>query len=115
MRQGVERDRRQGTRAESADSVIRAAGVPNGGRCIMDQAMNGVRRFSLWGLWFGGALILLAAVLIGIDVLMRKFLNQSIGGGGGVFRYSPPVRNPGGARATPIGWGRNPLDPPLLL
>lgn len=42
--------------------------------------MNGVRRFAQWGLWFGGALVLLAAVLIGIDVLMRKFLARSIGG-----------------------------------
>src|SRR2546423_10665542 len=99
MRQGVERDRRQGTRAESADSVIRAAGVPNGGRCIMDQVMNGVRRFSLWGLWFGGALILLAAVLIGIDVLMRKFLNQSIGGAGGLAGPSPPLCTARGRRA----------------
>ena len=37
--------------------------------------MTGVRRFAQWGLWFGGALVLLAAVLIGIDVLMRKFLD----------------------------------------
>ena len=42
--------------------------------------MIGVRRFAQWGLWFGGGLVLLAAVLIGIDVLMRKFLLLSIGG-----------------------------------
>jgi TRAP-type C4-dicarboxylate transport system permease small subunit len=42
--------------------------------------MTGVRRFAQWGLWFGGGLVLLAAVLIGIDVLMRKFLALSIGG-----------------------------------
>src|SRR3954453_16038049 len=46
----------------------------------MDRTMTAVRRFAQWGLWFGGALILLAAVLIGIDVLMRKFLARSIGG-----------------------------------
>jgi TRAP-type C4-dicarboxylate transport system permease small subunit len=39
-----------------------------------------VRRFAQWGLWFGGALILIAALLIGVDVLMRKFLARSIGG-----------------------------------
>ena len=27
----------------------------------MDQTMTGVRRFAQWGLWFGGALVLLAA------------------------------------------------------
>lgn len=47
-----------------------------------------VRRFAQWGLWFGGALVLLAAVLIGIDVLMRKFLSLSIGGADELAGYS---------------------------
>lgn len=50
--------------------------------------MTGVRRFAQWGLWFGGALVLLAAVLIGIDVLMRKFLSRSIGGADELAGYS---------------------------
>jgi TRAP-type C4-dicarboxylate transport system permease small subunit len=50
--------------------------------------MTGVRRFAQWGLWFGGALILLAAVLIGVDVLMRKFLTRSIGGADELAGYS---------------------------
>jgi TRAP-type C4-dicarboxylate transport system permease small subunit len=50
--------------------------------------MTGVRRFAQWGLWFGGALILLAAVLIGIDVLMRKFLARSIGGADELAGYA---------------------------
>ncbi len=50
--------------------------------------MSGVRRFAQWGLWFGGALVLLAAVLIGIDVLMRKFLNRSIGGADELAGYA---------------------------
>ena len=50
----------------------------------MDPALTGARRFARWGLWFGGALVLFAAVLIGIDVLMRKFLDRSIGGADGV-------------------------------
>ena len=50
--------------------------------------MTGVRRFAQWGLWFGGALVLLAAVLIGIDVLMRKFLDRSIGGADEIAGYS---------------------------
>lgn len=52
------------------------------------QAMSSVRRFSRWGLWFGGGLILLAATLIGIDVLMRRFLNQSIGGADELAGYA---------------------------
>jgi len=50
--------------------------------------MTSVRRFAQWGLWFGGALILLAAVLIGIDVLMRKFLARSIGGADELAGYA---------------------------
>jgi TRAP-type C4-dicarboxylate transport system permease small subunit len=50
--------------------------------------MIGVRRFAQWGLWFGGALVLLAAVLIGIDVLMRKFLLLSIGGADELAGYA---------------------------
>jgi TRAP-type C4-dicarboxylate transport system permease small subunit len=54
----------------------------------MDHIMPAARRFAHGGLWFGGALILLAAVLIGIDVLMRKFLARSIGGADELAGYS---------------------------
>jgi len=54
----------------------------------MDPALTGVRHFARWGLWLGGALILLAAVLIGIDVLMRKFLDRSIGGADELAGYA---------------------------
>lgn len=47
-----------------------------------------MRRFAQWGLWFGGALVLLAALLIGVDVLMRKFLALSIGGADELAGYS---------------------------
>ena len=39
-----------------------------------------MRRLTQWGLWFGGALILLAALLIGVDVVLRKVFTRSIGG-----------------------------------
>jgi TRAP-type C4-dicarboxylate transport system permease small subunit len=54
----------------------------------MDPALTGVRRFARWGLWFGGTLVLLAAILIGIDVLMRKFLDRSIGGADELAGYA---------------------------
>ncbi len=50
--------------------------------------MSGVRRFAQWGLWLGGALVLLAAFLIGVDVLMRKFLSLSIGGADELAGYA---------------------------
>jgi TRAP-type C4-dicarboxylate transport system permease small subunit len=68
----------------------------------MDQVMNGVRRFTQWGLWFGGALILLAAVLIGIDVLMRKFLTASIGGADELAGYALAIGTAWGLGAALI-------------
>lgn len=62
--------------------------------------MIGVRRFALWGLWFGGALVLLAAVLIGVDVLMRKFLNRSIGGADELAGYALAIGTAWGLAAT---------------
>ena len=50
--------------------------------------MTGVRRVAQWGLWFGGALVLLAAFLIGVDVLLRKFLARSIGGADELAGYA---------------------------
>jgi TRAP-type C4-dicarboxylate transport system permease small subunit len=66
----------------------------------MDPALTGVRRFARWGVWFGGALILLAAILIGIDVLMRKFLDRSIGGADELAGYSLAVGTAWGLAAT---------------
>src|SRR5882724_6026807 len=66
----------------------------------MTGAMSGVRRFAQWGLWFGGALVLLAAVLIGIDVLMRKFLARSIGGADELAGYSLAIGTAWGLGAT---------------
>ena len=64
--------------------------------------MNGVRRFTHWGLWFGGALILLAAVLIGIDVLIRKFLARSIGGADELAGYALAIGTAWGLGAALI-------------
>ena len=54
----------------------------------MDAAIRLARRLTRFGLWFGGALILAAALLIGIDVTLRKFFNASIGGADEVAGYA---------------------------
>ena len=54
----------------------------------MQAVMRGARRLSQWGLWFGGALVLLAAILIGIDVVLRKLFNASIGGADELAGYA---------------------------
>src|SRR5882672_3892816 len=89
MRQGVERDRRQDARPQGADTLD-----------TKTVEMTGVRRFAQWGLWFGGGLILLAAVLIGIDVLMRKFLVLSIGGADELAGYALAIGTAWGLGAT---------------
>jgi TRAP-type C4-dicarboxylate transport system permease small subunit len=54
----------------------------------MEKVMNFARRLCQMGLWFGGALVLLSAVLIGIDVLLRKMFGTSIGGADEIAGYS---------------------------
>lgn len=54
----------------------------------MDAAVALARRLSRYGLWFGGALVLAAAVLIGIDVTLRKFFNASMGGADELAGYA---------------------------
>jgi TRAP-type C4-dicarboxylate transport system permease small subunit len=54
----------------------------------MDAAIALARRLTRYGLWFGGGLILVAAVLIGIDVTLRKLFNASIGGADELAGYA---------------------------
>ncbi len=54
----------------------------------MEKAMNLARRVCQMGLWFGGALVLLAALLIGVDVVLRKFFQASIGGADEIAGYA---------------------------
>jgi TRAP-type C4-dicarboxylate transport system permease small subunit len=68
----------------------------------VEKLMGEVRRFSLWGLWLGGALVFLAAVLIGIDVLLRKFLARSIGGADELAGYSLAIGTAWGLGAALI-------------
>ena len=46
----------------------------------MDRLIERLRTFSRYGAWFGGALIVVAAVIVAIEVLIRKFFNLTIGG-----------------------------------
>src|SRR5436190_7630945 len=54
----------------------------------MDAAIRLARRLTRFGLWFCGALILAAAVLIGVDVTLRKVFNASIGGADELAGYA---------------------------
>ena len=77
--------------------------------------MSGVRRFAQWGLWFGGALVLLAAVMIGIDVLMRKFLALSIGGADELAGYALAIGTTWGLGAALLDRAHIRIDSLYLL
>ena len=46
----------------------------------MDRLLRIAEILCRWGAWFSGALLVLASVVIGVEVLLRRFLNLSIGG-----------------------------------
>ena len=55
---------------------------------ILDIFLRLGDRVSHWAIWGGGALILLAAFVIAIDVLLRKFFLFSIGGADELSGYA---------------------------
>ena len=67
----MEQHRRQDAWPESAHELIALA-----------------HRLTRFGLWLGGGLVLLAALLIGVDVTARKFFNASIGGADELAGYA---------------------------
>ena len=66
----------------------------------MERSLSLMRRISRWGLWFGGALVLLAAILIGVDVILRKFFTTSIGGADELAGYALAIGTAWGLAAT---------------
>jgi TRAP-type mannitol/chloroaromatic compound transport system permease small subunit len=53
----------------------------------MDRLLRLARLGSRMGAWFGGALVTLSALLISVDVLMRKLLNTTLGGASEISGY----------------------------
>ncbi len=47
---------------------------------ILDHLIERTRRLARYGVWFGGVLILLAAVVVSVDVTARGLFNVSLGG-----------------------------------
>lgn len=46
----------------------------------MDRLLQAAHAVSRWGAWFSGVLLILAAFVVGVDVLIRRFFNLSLGG-----------------------------------
>lgn len=62
------------------------------------------------GLWFGGVLILLAAVLIGIDVVLRRVFSASIGGADELAGYALAIGSAWALAATLLERGHIRID-----
>lgn len=54
----------------------------------MPRGLHFAEQASLVGAWFGGALIILAAFVIGFDVALRKLVNLSLGGADELSGYA---------------------------
>lgn len=67
--------------------MMTAAGTC-GGADKMEHVMALAHRVSRYSLWFSGTLVLASAVLIGIDVLLRKLFETSIGGADELAGYA---------------------------
>ena len=54
----------------------------------MDRMLHLARAVATFGAWFGGALLILASVVVGVEVVMRKFFDLSIGGADELAGYA---------------------------
>jgi TRAP-type C4-dicarboxylate transport system permease small subunit len=77
--------------------------------------MDGLAALARAGLWFGGALILLAAVLIGIDVFLRKVFVVSIGGADELAGYALAIGTAWALAATLLERGHIRIDSLYML
>lgn len=76
----------------------------------MNAVMKGIHGIARGGLWFGGILILLSAVLIGIDVLLRRVFATSIGGADELAGYALAIGTAWALAATLLERGHIRID-----
>lgn len=76
----------------------------------MNAVMKGVHGIARGGLWFGGILILLSAVLIGIDVVLRRAFATSIGGADELAGYALAIGTAWALAATLLERGHIRID-----
>ena len=55
---------------------------------MFDTILNNTRRLSLWMTWLGGTLIVLSALLVTLEVFLRKLFNVSLGGADEISGYA---------------------------
>lgn len=84
--------------------------APPAGNDGMRGLMAGAGALARFGLWFGGTLILLAAILIGIDVFLRKVFVLSIGGADELAGYALAIGSAWAFAATLLERGHIRID-----
>ena len=55
---------------------------------MLEKALDGTRKVSLWLTWIGGSLIVLSAILVTVEVFLCKLFNVSIGGADEISGYA---------------------------
>jgi TRAP-type C4-dicarboxylate transport system permease small subunit len=81
----------------------------------MESSLAGRGQLTRWGLWFGGALVLLAALLIGVDVVLRKFFTKSIGGADELAGYALAIGSAWGFAAALVDRAHIRIDSLYIL
>src|SRR5262245_28560141 len=98
MRQGMERDRRQGARARGADAVSSCGGRwAEGGMGRLQAIVEGISRV---GAIVGGALLLIAALIICVDITLRYAISKTLGGADELSGYALAIASAWGFSAA---------------
>jgi TRAP-type C4-dicarboxylate transport system permease small subunit len=81
----------------------------------LDRLISALRGVSRFGLWFGGGLVLVAALVIGIDVVVRKLFAVSIGGADELAGFALAIGTAWGLGATLLDRAHIRIDSLYLL
>lgn len=58
---------------------------------VFDRLLDVSRRLSLWAAWFGGALLIVAVLVVSLEVILRKGFGRSLGGADEISSYALAV------------------------
>jgi TRAP-type C4-dicarboxylate transport system permease small subunit len=81
----------------------------------MNTPITSLHRLAQAGLWFGGALVLLAAFIIAVDVVLRRLFNVSIGGADELAGYALAIGTAWGLGAALLDRAHIRIDSVYLL
>src|SRR5687768_17111924 len=91
VHQGLQRNDRQGRQRRRQEvgmpSAARGRALGAAGRWL-DPALALADRVALRAVWIGGALLLASAILVSVDVTIRKLFRLSVGGADELSGYA---------------------------